>query len=137
MHFCKHKLQSLQISQSSVTSKQSVIAISQVPDMVWNLVSFFRYPSTDTYEYPSGTTSWSLTHEMISNLSITLFSPGPNDVTCCLLLSRVITEPNFNSILGTEIKSYAGAYPILSLNHLCSMLNRSNVLRNLVPFIQF
>ena len=33
----------------------------------------------------------------------------------------VITEPNFNSILGTEIKSYRGAYPIPSSNHLCTI----------------
>ena len=41
-----------------------------------------------------------------------LFSLDSNDVSSiyCLLLSRVITEPNFDSILGTEIKSYGGAY---------------------------
>ena len=26
---------------------------------------------------------------------------------------RIITEPNFNSILGMQIKSYGGAYPSL------------------------
>ena len=47
-------------------------------------------------------------------------------------------EPNFNSILGTEIKSYGGAYPIPSSNHLCSTHNRlSDFLRNLVPSVQF
>ena len=36
----------------------------QVPDMIWSLVSFFRYPFTDSYEYHSDRTSWSLTHEL-------------------------------------------------------------------------
>ena len=43
-----------------------------------------------------------------------------DDVIYCLLLPRLITEPNFNSILGMEIKSYGVAYPIPSSNHLCS-----------------
>ena len=69
---------------------------------------------------------------------MTLFPPEPNDAISCLLLSRVITEPNFNSILGTEIKSYGGAYPIPSSKHLCSTHNRlSDVLGNLVPSVQF
>ena len=42
------------MSQPRVTWKQSAIAIFQVLDMV---VSFFGYPSTDVYEYPSGRTS--------------------------------------------------------------------------------
>ena len=109
--------------------------------MVWSLVSFFRYPSTDIYEYPSGRASWSLTHELYWKwyliCKLHIFSPEPNDVICCLLLPRVITEPNFNSILGTEIKSYGGASPIPSSNHLCSMHNRlSYLLRNLVLFVQ-
>ena len=53
-------------------------------------------------------------------MNYTLFSPEPNDVIYCLLLSRVITEPNFNYISGGEINIYGGAYPIPSSNHLCS-----------------
>ena len=50
----------------------------------------------------------------------------------------VITRPNFNSILGTEIKSYGGSYPIPFSNHLSSTHNQlSDVLRNLVQFLRF
>ena len=48
------------------------------------------------------------------------FPPEPNDANFCRLLSRVITEPYFNYILGMEIKSYGGTYTIPSSNHLCS-----------------
>ena len=58
------------------------------------------------------------------SVNYTLFSPTPNDVTYCILLSRVINEPNFNSVPGVEIKTYGGAYPIPSSKHLCSMHNR-------------
>ena len=96
--------------------------------MVWSLVSSSRYSSTNIYEYPSGRASWSLTHELYWKwyliCKLHIFSPEPNDVICCLLLPRVITEPNFNSILGMEIKSYGGAYPIPSSNHLCLTHNR-------------
>ena len=34
--------------------------------LTWSLVSFFQYPSTDIYQYPSDKTSWSLTHELYS-----------------------------------------------------------------------
>ena len=44
-------------------------------------------------------------------LNYTLFSPAPNDATYCILLSRVISELNFNSVPGVEIKSCWGAYP--------------------------
>ena len=37
---------------------------------------------------------------------MTHFFPEPNDVIYCLSLPRVLAEPNFNSILGMEIKSY-------------------------------
>ena len=37
---------------------------------------------------------------------------APNYVTYCILLSRIVTEPNFNSVPGVEIKTYGGAYPI-------------------------
>ena len=54
---------------------------------------------------------------------------------CCLILSRVITERNFNSILGTETKSYEGVYPILSSNHLYAQ--RTIDLDSDVQFVQF
>ena len=50
-------------------------------------------------------------------------------------LSRVITERNFNSILGTETKSYEGVYPILSSNHLYAQ--RTIDLDSDVQFVQF
>ena len=70
---------------------------------------------------------------------MTLFSPQPNDVISCLLLSRVITEPNFNSILSTEIKSYGGAYPIplLTIYTQRTIDLDSGVLCSLIPFVQF
>ena len=109
--------------------------------MVWSLVSFFWYLSTDIYEYSSDRTSWILTNDLYKKwhliCNIHIFSPELNDLIYCHLLPRVITEPNFNSILGTEIKSYGGASPIPSSNHLCSMHNRhSYLLRNLVLFVQ-
>ena len=58
------------------------------------------------------------------SVNYTLFSPAPNDVTYFILLSRVITESNFNTVQGVKIKTYGGAYPILSSNHLCLMHNR-------------
>ena len=33
-------------------------AIFQLPDMVWSLVSLFRYPSIDIYKYPSARSSF-------------------------------------------------------------------------------
>ena len=50
-------------------------------------------------------------------------------------LSRVITEHNFNSILGTETKSYEGVYTILSSNHLYAQ--RTIDLDSDVQFVQF
>ena len=50
----------------------------------------------------------------------TLFSPAPNDVTYCILLLMVITEPDFKSVPGIEIKTCGGACPISSSNHLWS-----------------
>ena len=63
----------------------------------------------------------------------------PNDVICCILLSRIITEPNFNSVLGAEIKTYGGAYPIpLQTIYVQRTTGLdSDVLRDLVPSVQF
>ena len=56
--------------------------------------------------------------KMIYNLQITHFFPLSQ------MMSRVITEPNFNSITGREIKSYRDAYPIPPSNHLYATHNR-------------
>ena len=66
----------------------------------------------------------SYTKNDIWSANYTFFFTELNDVIYCLILSRVITEPNFNSVLGTEIKSYGGAYPISFSNHLFSTHNR-------------
>ena len=68
-----------------------------------------------------------------------LISADPNDVICCLLLSRVITEPNFNSIPGAEIKTYGGAYPSphRAIYAQCTIDLDSDVLHDLVAFVQF
>ena len=53
----------------------------------------------------------------------------------------IITEPNFNSILGSEINSYGVAYPIphtpTTIYAQRTVDLDSNVLRNLVSFVQF
>ena len=41
-----------------------------------------------------------------------------------LLLSKVITKPNFNSVPRAETKTYRDAYPIPSLNRFSSTHNR-------------
>ena len=54
-------------------------------------------------------------------------------------MSRVITEPDFNSVPGLEIKTYEGAYPI-PLRTIYAQRTiglDSDVLHELVPFIQF
>ena len=49
-----------------------------------------------------------------------------------------ITELNFNSVPGAGIKTYEGAYPIPSSNHLCSMHNwLRDVLHDLAPLVPF
>ena len=60
-------------------------------------------------------------------------------IICCLLFSRVVNESDFNSILGTEIKSYGGAYPIplRTIYAQCTIDLDSDVLHNFVPFAQF
>ena len=49
------------LNQLSNRNNQPLSFSTSWHGMVWNLVSFFRYPSTDIYEYHSGRTSWSLT----------------------------------------------------------------------------
>ena len=67
----------------------------------------------------------------------TLFSPEPNDAIYYLLLLRVITEPNFNSMSRAEIKIYGGAYSIPSSNnHLCSTHNQLRYIFQNVPSIR-
>ena len=107
---------------------------------VWYLSSDIPLPISTNIPLTEQVDLWHISYTkkwyLICKLHIFLF-PEPNDVIYCLLLPRVITEPNFNSILGTEIKSYGGASPIPSSNHLCSMHNRlSYLLRNLVLFVQ-
>ena len=108
---------------------------------VWYLSSDIPLPISTNIPLTEQVDLWHISYTkkwyLICKLHIFLF-PEPNDVIYCLLLPRVITEPNFNSILGTEIKSYGGAYPIPFSNHLCSTHNRlSDVLRNLAPSVQF
>ena len=81
----------------------------------------------------------SYTKNDILSVNYTLFPPGPNDVICCLLFSRVVNESDFNSILGTEIKSYGGAYPIpLRTIYVQRTIDlNSDVLHNFVLFVQF
>ena len=80
----------------------------------------------------------SYTKNDIKSVNYTLFSPEPNDVIYCILLLRVITEPNFNSIPGAEIKTYGGAYPIpLQTIYAQSTASLdSDVLGDLVPFVK-
>ena len=93
---------------------------------VWYLSSNIPLGISTNVSLPEEVDLWhmSYTKNDIYSVNYTLFSPEPNDVNCCLLFSRVITEPNFNSILGTEIKSYGGAHPFPSSNHLWSTHNR-------------
>ena len=97
---------------------------------VWYLSSDIPLSISTNILLPERVDLWhmSYTENDISSVNYTLFPPEPNDVICCLLLSSVFDEPNFNSILGVEIKCYGGAYPIPSLNHSCSTHSRLNLL---------
>ena len=52
---------------------------------------------------------------------------------------RAITESNFNSIPGAEIKTYGGAYqsPHRAIYAQYTIDLDSDVLHDLVPFVQF
>ena len=66
-------------------------------------------------------------------------SSGPNDVIYCILLSRVITEPDFNSYQAWKLKlmEVHTPSPLRTIYAQRTIGLDSDVLRDLVPFVQF
>ena len=119
------------LHQPTVTYKQSADFSTSWHGMKFDIplrISLYGYLRISLWQKKLifDTINWAtwVIPKMIQVCKLHTFSPEPNDVIYCLLLSRVITKRNFNFIPGAEVKIYGGAYPIPSSNHLCSTHNR-------------
>ena len=77
---------------------------------IFLLISLYRYLRISLWQSKLifdtiNWTTWVILKMMSKLLNSARFSPESNDFIYCLLLSRVITESNFNFIIGVEIKS--------------------------------
>ena len=116
--------------------------------MVWILVSFFRYPSTDIYEYLSDRTSWSLTpltgsHELykkwylICKLHFLLLNQMMSSIVFfCqgLSLNLISTLYQARKLKLMEVHTLS---PLRTIYAQRTIGLDSDVLHDLVPFVQF